>query len=99
MFRSKDHVILDDCILLHFSVDSGHQTSRRSGLVESIRACKNWSYGSKFVEGLGVEELAAGLFGKLKESAREVIANRVSKNEGWRFLRRNISALPSRDEY
>jgi hypothetical protein len=69
LLRSIDHIILDDGVLLYFSIDACYQSRGCFPFTESIRARKSWSYGSKLVEGLGVEKLATGLLRELKDAA------------------------------
>jgi hypothetical protein len=80
-FWGKYHILFNDSILLHFSVDAGYQSGRCVPL-EDIRAHKDRSYWSKFVEGLCVEKLATGLFRELKKAARKVVAYCVPKDIG-----------------
>lgn len=80
LLRSIDHVILDGGVLLYFSIDACYQSRGCFPITKGIRARKSWPYGSKLVEGLCVEELATGLLGELKEAARKVVADSISKD-------------------
>ena len=94
----ENHVISNDGILLGISVDPSDQASALLRLIEAFRTHKHRSDGSKLIKGLGIEELASGLLGDLKESTGDIISDRVSKDAGRGFFGGNIADLAGSDK-
>lgn len=91
--RREDHVLLNRRILLYLSVDPRHQRCRRSLLRKDAGAHEDGADRRELVKRLGVEELPAGLLGKLEEAAREVVADCVAEDVLGGFVGRDVAAL------
>lgn len=97
-FRSKDHVPLQNSILLHVSIDTGYQGSHFPPPVKNVRTHKDGPYGRKVIKRLRVKELPAGLLWELEEATGEVVPDCVAQDIGGGFLWCEITARARGDE-